>query len=535
VAHFNVVGVGGSYTIGNLTPLLTSIGQSVETLGAPTGTLLDPSMFAPTKPGTNNSDVQLTNSGGPAVLGINNVLGEHDFPGDYTAAPRPINPMTMASSARYAKLGDVLQLTVTNQTGAHHPFHLHGFSIQPISLTDTMPGPPPPPNANDASPGTGPPYTFPYREFRDNIDVPAGYTLTFRVRLDDRPQMDGVTPGGGLGSWVFHCHIFFHASFGMISEFDVVDANGNERPYINANADVVTVNEGQVASVNGTFSDPDMDAVTLTASIGTVTPGAGTWSWNYTTTDGPDQNQIVTIKATDTNGNTSDVGFALNVNNLPPSVSISSPAPNTLFQLAHLIPVTAPFTDSGTGDTHTCAITWETGVTTAGTVVEMAGSGTCTGTHTYATGGLKTIIVKVVDDDGGQGSASVTIDVNSPQDCSTVTTSPDRLSPPDHTLRPVRLSGATDPDGDVVTLTITGVTQDEPVNGLGDGDVAPDAAHVLGHDDQVLLRAERSGKGDGRVYGSHSPCLTAGAARALRRFTRSSSRTKARPPQWIPA
>ena len=120
--------------------------------------------------------------------------------------------MTMASSARYAKLGDVLQLTVTNMTGAHHPFHLHGFSIQPISLTDTMAGPPPPPNSSDASPGIGPPYTFPYHEFRDNIDVPAGYTLTFRVRLDDRPQMDGVTLGGGLGRWVFHCHIFFHAS-----------------------------------------------------------------------------------------------------------------------------------------------------------------------------------------------------------------------------------------------------------------------------------------------------------------------------------
>ncbi len=502
VAHFNIVGSGGGYTIANGTPVLSSLGASaeVEVLGAPTGTLLDPSMFAPSKPGTNNPDVQLTNSGGPAGLGINNVLGEHDFPGDYTAVPRPINPMTMASSARYAKLGDVLQLTVTNMTGAHHPFHLHGFSIQPISLTDTMAGPPPAPNGNDASPGIGPPYTFPYHEFRDNIDIPAGYTLTFRVRLDDRPQMDGTTSGGGLGRWVFHCHIFFHASFGMISEFDVVDSTGNERPYVNANTDAVTVNEGQVASVNGTFSDPDMDMVTLSASIGTVTPGAGTWSWNYTTTDGPDENQTVTIKATDTNGNTSEVAFTLKVNNLPPSVSISSPAPNTLFQLADLIPVTAPFTDPGTGDTHTCAITWETGVTTPGTVVEVAGSGTCTGSHNYATGGLKTIIVRVTDDDGGLASASVTIDVNTPPDCSTVVPSQDSLWPPNHKLETVAISGATDADGDTVTLTITGVTQDEPLNGLGDGDTSPDAAHVPGHADQVRLRAERSGPGDGRVY-----------------------------------
>jgi streptogramin lyase len=88
---------------------------------------------------------------------------------------------------------------------------------------------------------------------------------------------------------------------------------------------------------------------------------------------------------------------------------------------------------------------------------------------------------------------------NEPPDCSTVTASPTSLWPPDHTLRPVTLSGATDPDGDPLTLTITGVTQDEPLNGLGDGDTSPDA-QLGATSDTVLLRAERSGKGDGRVY-----------------------------------
>ena len=115
------------------------------------------------------------------------------------------------------QIGDTLELTVTNQTGAHHPFHLHGFSIQPLELIER--------NA-----GLARTTRSPYAEFRDNIDVPAGYTLTLPGPARRSAAADGVTMGGGVGRWVFHCHIFFHAVFGMISEFDVVGADGNERP-----------------------------------------------------------------------------------------------------------------------------------------------------------------------------------------------------------------------------------------------------------------------------------------------------------------
>jgi len=105
-------------------------------------------------------------------------------------------------------------------------------------------------------------------------------------------------------------------------------------------------------------------------------------------------------------------------------------------------------------------------------------------------------------DDGYGGAATDTMVVhvqnaNDPPDASLGRPSRDCLWPPNHKLVAIAIEGVSDPE-DNATITIDGVFQDEPTNGPDDGDTAVDA--VIDADGTVLLRAERSGTGDGRVY-----------------------------------
>ena len=69
--------------------------------------------------------------------------------------------------------------------------------------------------------------------------------------------------------------------------------------------------------------------------------------------------------------------------------------------------------------------------------------------------------------------------------------------PPDHRLVQVALIKASDSLSGVAGPLSIAVTSNEPEAGLGDGDLAPDIV-ISGGD--LKVRAERSGRGAGRVY-----------------------------------
>jgi hypothetical protein len=144
---------------------------------------------------------------------------------------------------------------------------------------------------------------------------------------------------------------------------------------------------------------------------------------------------------------------------------------------------------------------------TGGPYVTLTGANTASPTFTapnVAAGG-DFLTFQLVVHDGHVSSVADTVqvavvNVNDPPVCSLAQASPNLLWPPNHTMTQVSIVGLTDPQSQTLTITYSTVTQDEPIKGLGDGDTSPDAA-ISGSD--ILLRAERAGTGNGRVYVVH--------------------------------
>jgi len=72
-----------------------------------------------------------------------------------------------------------------------HPFHLHGFFFQVLSINDK-------------------PVDF--ISWKDTVNLPPRSTVKIAWLPDNRP-----------GKWMYHCHILEHHEAGMMSHFEVTN------------------------------------------------------------------------------------------------------------------------------------------------------------------------------------------------------------------------------------------------------------------------------------------------------------------------
>jgi FtsP/CotA-like multicopper oxidase with cupredoxin domain len=88
------------------------------------------------------------------------------------------------------KVGELQVWDVVNSTHMDHPFHLHGFFFQVLSLDGESPA---------------------WVSWEDVVNLPPKSTTRIAWMPDDRP-----------GGWMYHCHILEHHAAGMMGHFDVV-------------------------------------------------------------------------------------------------------------------------------------------------------------------------------------------------------------------------------------------------------------------------------------------------------------------------
>ncbi|HKQ97731.1 MAG TPA: DUF4215 domain-containing protein [Candidatus Polarisedimenticolia bacterium] len=109
-------------------------------------------------------------------------------------------------------------------------------------------------------------------------------------------------------------------------------------------------------------------------------------------------------------------------------------------------------------------------------------------------------------DDGntqdGDGCSAICRLEKQPPDCGGAFATTSEIWPPNHRMVGIGIGGVTDDTGAPVGITITGIRQDEPLDGLGDGNTCADADGI--GTGSARVRAERTGTpkvpGDGRVY-----------------------------------
>ena len=179
----------------------------------------------------------------------------------------------------------------------------------------------------------------------------------------------------------------------------------NAAPTLVTNNAAVTAGEGSEATNAGTYSDPDGDAVSFTASTGRVAKtgiSSGSWTWTQTVGD-EGSTTFVTVTANDGHGNLPFTTFSVTVLGVPPTVTISG-APASVSE-------GTPVSLTGSA---TPAISEDTIVSLAWTLTKNGILSTATGTggsfsFTPDDDGTYVVTLTAKDDGGVEGNKSATI------------------------------------------------------------------------------------------------------------------------------
>jgi hypothetical protein len=194
-------------------------------------------------------------------------------------------------------------------------------------------------------------------------------------------------------------------------------------------------------TVNGPSTDPEGTAVTFTGSVtgGDTLAAPYNFTWHVTADNGQTiANQTgtvsapgdvpsftftpadegaytVTLTVTDQFNLTGAQSAALTATNVAPTASITGLSqPNSLFILADdVLTFSGTFSDPGTLDGHT--VTWNFGDGNATTSsFGPGGSASFSANHAFAAPGAYLVTLTVTDDDGGVGTAQMTVIVQTP-------------------------------------------------------------------------------------------------------------------------
>jgi hypothetical protein len=113
--------------------------------------------------------------------------------------------------------------------------------------------------------------------------------------------------------------------------------------------------------------------------------------------------------------------------------------------------------------------------------------------------GQHSVMLTVTDSHGATSSCTTTVTVvdRTPPAITGGSVDQPQLWPPNHKMVNVTVNYSAADNCGPVTCTLS-VSSNEPINGTGDGDTAPDWQVVDAH--HVLLRAERAGNGSNRIY-----------------------------------